>query len=396
MKHIIKDETVYSDPQIATFVRKLLLSGLPSPRADPVAWTVLARLTRVTDLTICDLEMSPEWPCITLEDRDAFRRTFPNIDTLYIHNDSFLRMEDFLFFLTAFPNVTSLKLYDLSFDMSTDISTDVSGFPIQPLEHIPCPLLRLLDITYDIDLPEGTDVPRLLAQWITPLSQIAKPSFKLVWFQDNDDDSAAFSQFVKALAPVLSTLEVTLPGGISNMGTFLPCSSTLVGLRPTAIFAVDLGVWHCGKVESVTLSILCATNYGFDEEEEEEETQDNNTWVYNILYQLPTTHLKIITLDLSEKSVADLHRDGPNLAQIDDLLAQQHFDHVQVVIVLPSTVDMPKEERTRGILQMVLRFLPNLCSKQEAKFAWQSGWSTFPLRTFPGLQTSLRGLGDLD
>lgn len=206
---------MYSDPQIAALVRKLSLWSLPRPQVDPVAWTVLARFSRLTELGIYLLD-THDWPCITSGDRDALRRTFPNVTTLNLHLDYFGYVENFLFFLTAFPNVTTLELYDLGFEPPTAVSAASS--PVRPIEGIPCPRLQVLDVTYDVGLPEQADVERLLKQWIVPLTQIVAADFKLIWFQSTLDEPTLCPQFIEALAPVLTSLDVTFPGNTFRTG----------------------------------------------------------------------------------------------------------------------------------------------------------------------------------
>ena len=164
-----------------------------------------------------------------------------------------------------------------------------------------------------------------------------------------------------------------------------------------AIFAADLAVRHCDKLESIVLRVILRID-NFDSEDEDEEGEEKPsrgiTWVSDILDQLSSSSLRTIRLDLSDKPVDDVHL--LNLAPIDNILAQPHFTHVEVILIPPRTDGMSEEAERRAILQEVLRFLPNLCAKQGVKFAWEAWDERFPLMAFPGLQASLRGLEVLD
>lgn len=219
---VIKNRDVYAGPQIAGFVHKLSLSGLPAPKESRVTWAVLARLTNVKELILTMRNFDVDnWPCITPEDRDTFLKTFPNVETLKIDCDYFCHVEDFLFFLSAFPNVMTLSLHDVNFCACMSLSGEV--FPKQTIEGIPCSRLRHLDFCTTFDRPEDPKFEPLMQQWILPLSRVIEPGFTLKWFEDiTEVNSIVFSLFLQAFAPVLGSLEVTLDSEseISSAGMF--------------------------------------------------------------------------------------------------------------------------------------------------------------------------------
>lgn len=213
----IQDEDMYSNPMVAAFVRELSLCCVPHPEDEEVAWRVMARFTRLETLKLSSRNYEDSWTYVTSEDRDVLRRTFPNVTTLDIEADYFCHVEDFLFFLSAFPKVTVLKISDVSFD--AHMSLHPKRYPKQVIEGIPCPLLRSLDISYHgLNRPMPKDFELIIQKWLHPLAGTAEEGVELTWYNTFDDDTHAFPPLVRALAPVLGSLKVTLPDSACQIG----------------------------------------------------------------------------------------------------------------------------------------------------------------------------------
>lgn len=377
--HSTKDETKYSTPDIAAFVRELRLNHLPSPRADKATWAIMARFTPLTTLSIYSRN---DWRYITREDRDTLHRTFPNVDTLALHSDYFYRAEDFLFFLTAFPNITALVLEDsLSFFMPSSVSATI--YPVLRVQGIPCPLLRVLNITNVQDSNDIPDAGRLLEQWIIPLSLIAEPGFKLIWYQDVFEEPTVFPQFVKALAPVLGSLKTTFIGNAPSstcisLDQFCDISFTSEDI---CIFIADFGTRNCNELRSVSFLGLCES---FDDPDRTR--SDGDAWVLNVLHHLTSTHLEVITLEFAAESVEEL--DMLDLSRVDALLSQPRFSRVQVLLIPFLTGYMRVEEVRQTFLRRMLESLPKLCANEKAEIALENGEPRHPLKTFSALLAS--------
>lgn len=99
------------------------------------------------------------------------------------------------------------------------MSLSGESFPKQAIESVQCSKLRHLDIRPDMNRPEDAGFERLIQQWIIPLSRVVEPGFTFKWFDDAaEENSAIFSQFIRAFAPVLVSLKVNLSRNTSRIG----------------------------------------------------------------------------------------------------------------------------------------------------------------------------------
>lgn len=213
----IQGEDMYSNPMISAFVRELSLCCVPHPVDDEVAWKVIARFTHLETLKLSARCYEDRWEYVTPEVRDFLCRTFPNVTTLEIEADNFCHVEDFLFFLSAFPNVTVLKIADISCDGYVE---DRRSCPKQPVDDIPCPLLRVLDVSFHgYNRIWDWDFELIIQKWLDPLARTAEQGFELAWYNTYEDDAHVFPALVRALAPVLSSLKVTLPDSACQIST---------------------------------------------------------------------------------------------------------------------------------------------------------------------------------
>ena len=79
--------------------------------------------------------------------------------------------------------------------------------------------LHSLDIAYHgVNRPGDQDFGVLIQKWLEPLARTVERGFEFMWYNTLEDDTHAFPPCVRALAPVLGSLKVTLPDSACHIG----------------------------------------------------------------------------------------------------------------------------------------------------------------------------------
>lgn len=107
-------------------------------------------------------------------------------------------------------------------DDGDDEHEDEDGDAARCPDPLPGAGLRSLEIVH---ANRGTDhltrnqYAELIQTWLVPLADVIEHGFRFKWDDIGSDDVETFPRFMQALAPVLSSLEVSLSEDAVAMGT---------------------------------------------------------------------------------------------------------------------------------------------------------------------------------
>ncbi len=203
----------YSSPKIAQYVHSLTVLELPPPiRYSPeeethdthvLVWDVLYRFTQLRRLTI----HSMEWFC-TQERRDILSATFSHVSSLRLCDIKFKHVHDFLFFMSAFPNISSLHLDGVSWSYPLHSLTLLRDYPRQQLDTLSAQTLRTLSFgCWYGDFPTHV-VEDIVQHW---LCLSPHPALCVKWQARTCVDSLPY--LLRALGPSISSLDIGIVKG---------------------------------------------------------------------------------------------------------------------------------------------------------------------------------------
>ncbi|GJE99472.1 hypothetical protein PsYK624_157360 [Phanerochaete sordida] len=191
-------------------VLSLELVSPPSPTADPATWAILSRLTRITHLSIVDMC----WAYCYAEDRALLRSAFAQVTHLTLGLCRWRHVEDFLSFLSAFPNVATLILEDPT--TLSEEQMDLAVFPRQIVGAIPGAALCKLEFAWtrssflsqSASLLADPNLRELVGLWLSHLSSIVPNGLDVQW--TSFTGWLGFPEYIRAMGPVLTDLKIMM------------------------------------------------------------------------------------------------------------------------------------------------------------------------------------------
>lgn len=191
----------YSTPSVARHVRKLVLSCPPEPTdARPPSrnlWTTVSRMPSIYTLELVNLS----WQPCTVAIRNALTSTFGRtVTTLIITTSTFQGADDFLYFLSAFPCLSTLSLSRIEW-------RDIAFHPGNIRDAaLPGKYLKNLQLDWF-----GSDrmVNDLLEAWVSLFSELLPDAaLRLHW--SSFAGIGPLASYLHATAPVLAHLRLCI------------------------------------------------------------------------------------------------------------------------------------------------------------------------------------------
>ncbi len=163
----------YSTPRVARMVRHLRLTLLPRVTvfvARPKVWQVLNRLHHVDTLMVCQGSWNYGQP-----DKVQFVDVFRNVVSLDLFWCDYESPDNFLAFISGFPSLTKLHLFDTFWQGNK--SWDWTPSTADP----PGKQIHTFIISGDCEFNEDWDFLRFLAKWFSLLSDVTTHDITLNW-----------------------------------------------------------------------------------------------------------------------------------------------------------------------------------------------------------------------
>lgn len=199
----IDDETMYSNPEVAALVTDVYLCEPPTPTGSALEWRVLSRFKNVKQLRLTCLD----WTYCGQENRDKLHAAFGYVTRLKLSSCNWQHGEDFVFFLSAFPNVQELEMDGCGFwVMDSDPMSD--RFPPQTVDVVPGGALKSLKIHWtDISHHSRMSRPRwFIKPWLAHLPEIVKEGLHFEW--SSEVGFAALPHYLRAMGSAVASLDV--------------------------------------------------------------------------------------------------------------------------------------------------------------------------------------------
>lgn len=273
-------------------MRSVYLSEPPSPTSDTVSWTVLSRFTGTVRLDLFCMN----WTYCTQEDRDRLHAAFGQVTELRLDMCAWQHGEDFVFFLSAFPNLSRFGMENCYLLLAED--QDLDCFPHQAVEHVPGSALRTLKVHWSrlvID-PEDVDYAGFAGPWISHFPKVLKGGLHFRW--SSGVGFSVLPEYLRAMGCALSHLYLCLYGGEVNccMSKSLSLTNAVSDTCPTANFRLET----CTELRRLTFRSLCVPH------DDDIDNSEDYTWVSHMLAQVRSTDVENINLYFNHTKNADL------------------------------------------------------------------------------------------
>ncbi|GJE99464.1 hypothetical protein PsYK624_157280 [Phanerochaete sordida] len=309
----------------------MFLAEPPSPTYDPEAWALLSRFPRVTKLTIS----CADWYS-TAEDRDRMHDAFGQVTKLCLIGCTWQHGHDFVYFLSAFPNVSDLRIIDPNIPSAQCM--DLVSYPRQKTGTIPGSALRILRISWD-DSSGGfdeVDMHELVGPWLSHFPSVVPEGLHFEW--SSSHGWSAFPACIRAIGPALDRLDVSF---LDN--------------EPAP---ADFGLDYCTQLCTISIKGICWESpfYG------SRRTVPDYSWVPRMLAQIRSPHMNTVHLGLSVRELPDLER--IDLKHVSTILCGAHLAGAAIILSFPPFVfRLPGNHQTAPFLAQVLAGLETVCSQ---------------------------------